>query len=170
MTADLTPGSGMRASDHDRDAAARRLSVALSEGRLDLEEYERRLDSVMSATTFGDLAPPTSDLPEPAERPSSDGAVDLAEVAGQTGGAVAPWREWFDEWRDWAGGAVIMIGIWTVTSVVSGEALPFWPAIPLGIWAVILVASLVWPGSDNGRGGSRKRRRQQRTRGDGPRR
>ncbi|OLT03472.1 hypothetical protein BJF90_25555 [Pseudonocardia sp. CNS-004] len=50
-------------------------------------------------------------------------------------------HKWFDEWREWLGGAVIMIAIWGTTSLVSGSLHAFWPAIPLGIWAAVLVAA-----------------------------
>jgi hypothetical protein len=37
-----------------------------------------------------------------------------------------------------------MIGIWGITSLSSGELQNFWPAIPLGIWAVFVIASALW--------------------------
>jgi hypothetical protein len=49
-------------------------------------------------------------------------------------------RKWLNEWREWLGGAVIMIAIWGTTSLVSGSLHAFWPAIPLGIWAAVLLA------------------------------
>jgi hypothetical protein len=33
-----------------------------------------------------------------------------------------------------------MIAIWGTTSLVNGSPHPFWPAIPIGIWAAVLVA------------------------------
>ncbi|MDA8370516.1 MAG: DUF1707 domain-containing protein [Nocardiopsaceae bacterium] len=136
----------MRASDADRDTTAQRLSTALSEGRLTLDEYNLRLDSAMRAATIGELVPLTSDLPEP-DRPQ-DGPVDLAEVA-DTDSSPSPWKKWFDEWRWWLGGAVIMIGIWGTTSIADGELRPFWPLIPLGIWAAVLIADLFFPDKDD---------------------
>ncbi|ASU86156.1 DUF1707 domain-containing protein [Nocardiopsis gilva YIM 90087] len=132
----------MRAADADRDAVAQRLASALSEGRLDLAEYERRLDTAMSATVFGELEPLTADLPT-SQQPDRE-PVDLAAV-GAENYAPSPWREWFDEWRWWLGGAIIMTGIWGVSSLRDGEFTHFWPAIPLGIWAAVLLAHLVFP-------------------------
>ncbi|WP_344102660.1 DUF1707 domain-containing protein [Nocardiopsis rhodophaea] len=131
----------MRASDADRDAAAERLATALTEGRLDLAEYEHRLDKAMHAVVLGELRALTADLPlppEPAEEPEG-------ELAGAGHSALSPWHDWVDEWRWWLGGAVIMTGIWGVTSIMGGALLPFWPLVPLGIWAAILVAAAIWP-------------------------
>jgi hypothetical protein len=36
-----------------------------------------------------------------------------------------------------------MIAIWGTTSLVAGDLTPFWPAIPLGIWAAVLLAGLL---------------------------
>ncbi|RCV50665.1 DUF1707 SHOCT-like domain-containing protein [Marinitenerispora sediminis] len=140
----------MRASDRDRDAVAERLAAALSEGRLALAEYEQRLDTAMSAQTMGELEPLTADLPE-----QSAAAPAPEERATGGAGEVSPWREWLDEWRYWLGGAIIMTGIWAVTSVVGGRPLQFWPLIPLGIWAAVLVAGLVWP-DDEKKSGKKK--------------
>ncbi|RCV50666.1 DUF1707 SHOCT-like domain-containing protein [Marinitenerispora sediminis] len=139
----------MRASDADRDDAAERLAAALIEGRLDLTEYARRLDLAMSAVVLGDLEPLTADLPEPTIPLPPHQTVPAARPSGED---VAR-REWADEWRWWLGGAVIMTGIWAVTSVVGGVLLPFWPLVPLGIWAAILVAAVIWPDEHSGRRG-----------------
>jgi hypothetical protein len=120
--------SHMRISDADRAAAAERLRIAVDEGRLDLTEYDARLRSAYAATTYGELEPITADLP-PVTVPA------VKEPA-----AVADRRKWLNEWREWAGGAVIMIAIWGTTSLVSGSLHAFWPAIPLGIWAAVLLA------------------------------
>jgi hypothetical protein len=42
-----------------------------------------------------------------------------------------------------------VLAIWGTTSLVSGELVDFWPAIPLGIWAAALVAGMI--------GGDRKK-------------
>ncbi|GAA3147737.1 hypothetical protein GCM10017687_76150 [Streptomyces echinatus] len=53
----------LRASDADRDRVAEILRDALAEGRLDMEEFEERLESAYRARTYGELAPLTRDLP-----------------------------------------------------------------------------------------------------------
>ncbi|WP_131102696.1 DUF1707 SHOCT-like domain-containing protein [Streptomonospora litoralis] len=139
----------MRASDSDRDACAERLATALSEGRLDLAEYERRLDEAMSAVVMGDLRGLTADLPEPPVPAVPDDA-EPATVGANRSTLVSPWKDWVDEWRWWLGGAVIMTGIWGVTSIMGGNLVPYWPLVPLGIWAAILVAAAIWPDEGSG--------------------
>ncbi|WP_077801207.1 DUF1707 domain-containing protein [Streptomyces sp. JHA26] len=53
----------LRASDADRERVAEVLQDALAEGRLDMGEFEERLDAVYRARTYGELAPITRDLP-----------------------------------------------------------------------------------------------------------
>lgn len=139
----------MRASDTDRDACAERLATALSEGRLDLDEYERRLDEAMNSVVVGQLRALTADLPEPPVPVEGDHA-EPAAVGSNRSTLASPWKDWVDEWRWWLGGAVIMTGIWGVTSVMGGALLPYWPLVPLGIWAAILVAAAIWPDESSG--------------------
>ncbi|MGA2529276.1 MAG: DUF1707 domain-containing protein [Acidimicrobiales bacterium] len=56
---------GPRASDEDRDRFAAELHENFAEGRLTLEEMQRRLDLVFQAETLVDLYELTSDLPHP---------------------------------------------------------------------------------------------------------
>ncbi|MFG2805247.1 DUF1707 SHOCT-like domain-containing protein [Streptomyces massasporeus] len=61
MTDDAVPD--LRASDADREKVADILRDALAEGRLDMEEFEERLDATYKARTYGELTPITRDLP-----------------------------------------------------------------------------------------------------------
>ncbi|MEU8027395.1 DUF1707 domain-containing protein [Streptomyces sp. NPDC049099] len=61
MTDDPSPD--LRASDRDRDRVAEVLRDALAEGRLDMAEFEERLEAAYTARTYGELAPITRDLP-----------------------------------------------------------------------------------------------------------
>ncbi|WP_225831778.1 DUF1707 domain-containing protein [Streptomyces sp. NK08204] len=61
---DNVPGlPDLRASDADRERVAEILRDALAEGRLDMEEFEERLEAAYTARTYADLAPLTRDLP-----------------------------------------------------------------------------------------------------------
>ncbi|BAC72895.1 hypothetical protein AQJ43_25390 [Streptomyces avermitilis] len=55
--------SELRASDADRERVAEQLRDAVAEGRLDMEEFEERLEATYKARTYGELTPITRDLP-----------------------------------------------------------------------------------------------------------
>ncbi|MFF0020514.1 DUF1707 domain-containing protein [Streptomyces sp. NPDC005496] len=76
---------GLRASDADRERVAEQLRDALAEGRLDMEEFEERLEATYRARTYGELAPITRDLP------GADAVAPVfpAGVPAERGG----WRE-----------------------------------------------------------------------------
>ena len=61
----------MRAADADRQAVADKLRAALDEGRLDLHEYDERLQRAYAAKTYGDLDGLLTDLPVGAVRVST---------------------------------------------------------------------------------------------------
>jgi Domain of unknown function (DUF1707) len=67
--ADSEPGhevvarSELRASHDDRDRVVELLRVAAGDGRLTAEELDERLESAMTARTYGELAKLVSDLP-----------------------------------------------------------------------------------------------------------
>jgi Domain of unknown function (DUF1707)/Cell wall-active antibiotics response 4TMS YvqF len=61
----------VRASDAEREAAVRRLSDALGEGRLTLAELSERVETAYRATTRAELDGTVADLPEPATRGGS---------------------------------------------------------------------------------------------------
>ncbi|MFC4500433.1 MULTISPECIES: DUF1707 SHOCT-like domain-containing protein [Streptomyces] len=59
----------LRASDADRERVAEVLRDAVAEGRLDMAEFEERLEQTYQARTYGELAPITRDLPAPGVAP-----------------------------------------------------------------------------------------------------
>ncbi|YCK35350.1 DUF1707 SHOCT-like domain-containing protein [Actinomadura sp. ATCC 39365] len=78
--AELPAGPGqpsspaLRASDADRDRVTELLRTAVADGRLDLAEFEERLEAALSARTVGALAPLVTDL---IAGPGSAGALAL---------------------------------------------------------------------------------------------
>ncbi|RCW47160.1 uncharacterized protein DUF1707 [Halopolyspora algeriensis] len=128
--------SSIRASDADREAVAERLRVALNEGRITIAEYDDRLRATYASATRAELSPLTADLPEPA--PPSVEKVKRDRDR----------KKLVKDWRDWAGTSFLLIGIWLITSLFSGEMLPFWPIFPVGIWAVVLLAGMLFGGDD----------------------
>jgi hypothetical protein len=64
----------LRAGDADRERIADRLRTAHTQGRLDLDEFQQRLEHCYESRTFGELDQLVRDLPpepEPPPRPSS---------------------------------------------------------------------------------------------------
>ncbi|MET7382491.1 DUF1707 domain-containing protein [Streptomyces sp. NPDC005526] len=68
----------LRASDADRERVAEILRDALAEGRLDMGEFEERLEATYKARTYGELAPITRDLPAAG---ATAGALSLSKEA-----------------------------------------------------------------------------------------
>ena len=63
----------LRASDADRDATADRLRQHHTDGRLDQDEFQDRLDRCFAAKTVGELAELTRDLPVDTARHGAHG-------------------------------------------------------------------------------------------------
>ncbi|MFF7300885.1 DUF1707 domain-containing protein [Streptomyces sp. NPDC008265] len=111
----------LRASDADRDRVAERLRDALAEGRLDMGEFEERLEAVYASRTYAELEPLTRDLPSPAGQAS-------APVAAAGGGAE-PWQGRIGGSGSSALAVAVMSGFqrkghWTVPA--RFDAVAFW--------------------------------------------
>ncbi|MFI6344428.1 DUF1707 domain-containing protein [Streptomyces sp. NPDC050560] len=66
----------MRASDNDRDRVVDRLREALTEGRLDLAEFEERFEVAYRAKTYGELEAVLHDLPDTGAAAPTAGLLD----------------------------------------------------------------------------------------------
>jgi len=134
----------MRAGDGDRQAVADKLKTALDEGRLDLHEYDERLQRTYSAKTYGDLQGLVTDLPGtvPAAHSQMQPAASqspVVEPAASRGGMPS----WLGPY---AGVVAVSVLIWAIVSISTGELLYFWP-----IWMFIpLIFGVV--GQMTGRG------------------
>ncbi|HZU60201.1 MAG TPA: DUF1707 domain-containing protein [Solirubrobacteraceae bacterium] len=108
----------LRAADADRERAAERLRKGHAEGRLDMAEFQERLERCYEAKTFGELSVLVRDLPR----------EDPAE-----GRAPQRWS-----WRlvPWAPILVFLVLI----SAVTGHDHVFWLWIPL----LFLVWRMSW--------------------------
>jgi Domain of unknown function (DUF1707) len=121
----------MRASDGDRDAAASRLRAALDDGRLDLHEYDERLQRAYAAKTYGELSGLLADIPGVTPPQQSQvypyaGVSPPAEQPHSRASRVASWV------GPYAGVVVVSVVIWAITSLTSGQLNYFWP-----IWTFI---------------------------------
>ncbi|MFF4878142.1 DUF1707 domain-containing protein [Micromonospora sp. NPDC000668] len=168
---------GMRAADADREAVADRLRVALGEGRLDLHEYDERLQRAYAARTYAELDVLLTDLPPvtPPEQSALAAVTPPAAglLAGGTGGQPAPvaaggvTARWLAEvWLPYLRVIAIVVTIWAVTSLLSRELLYFWPAWVAGPWGAVLVVRTVTglSGGEPRRQAIQRERRRQRKR------
>lgn len=105
MTSELPE---MRASDAERERVAERLRDAVAEGRLDMDEFEQRLDAAYRARTHGELEPLVRDLPAPAGGAATTAAPARDSWSGRVGGPATS-RGAFSFW-----GGFGRRGTWTV--------------------------------------------------------
>ncbi|MBT2449343.1 DUF1707 and DUF2154 domain-containing protein [Streptomyces sp. ISL-43] len=83
------PLPDLRASDADRERVVDRLRDAVAEGRLDMDEFEERLEAAYKSRTYAELEPLTRDLPAlGATAPVAAAPVGPAPI-GLTKGAAA---------------------------------------------------------------------------------
>ncbi len=130
----------MRAADADRQAVADQLKGALDEGRLDLHEYDERLQQAYAAKTYGELQPLLSDLPAaalpvPAQR-DPEGLVTASD------GEVR--RQWLlGVWSSWVVVVGINVVVWLIASLASTDLIYFWPVWVAGPWGAVLAVATV---------------------------
>ncbi|MEU6894234.1 DUF1707 domain-containing protein [Streptomyces sp. NPDC046557] len=107
----------LRASDADRERVVERLRDAVAEGRLDMEEFEERLDAAYRSRTYAELEPLTRDLP------AVGAAAPLASAPSQgpvaRAGSGAAWADRIGGEGTWSTGIAVMSGFqrkgrWTV--------------------------------------------------------
>jgi uncharacterized protein DUF1707 len=152
---ELMGREGMRAGDADRKAVTDQLKLALDEGRLDLSEYDERLQKTYAAKTFADLDGLLDDLPGTV--PPQQSQVQPAAPATAPA-PMAPARSTANQVARWVGpyGGVIAICvlIWAITCLSAGHFVYFWP-----VWMLIpLVLGVAgqWFGHGHGDGDERR--------------
>jgi Domain of unknown function (DUF1707) len=118
----------MRAADADRQAVAERLKAALDEGRLDLHEYDERLQQAYAAKTYGDLEGLLTDLP------ATVGGIPATVAEDHLT------RRWLlHVWSSYIPVVGITTVIWLVSSIAAQDLLYFWPVWVAGPWGVLLI-------------------------------
>jgi Domain of unknown function (DUF1707) len=75
---DQSNAPGLRVSDRDRVLILERLRDAMSEGRIDVVDFDDRTERTLRARTAGELAQVTADLPDQAR----DEVLELRGVFG----------------------------------------------------------------------------------------
>ncbi|MEG8180367.1 DUF1707 domain-containing protein [Nocardia terpenica] len=114
---DRVGNENVRASDADREKIVEKLRLAVDEGRLNLHEFDDRLQQVYAARTYGELAPILSDLP--AQRDSRP----------PNRGRVPTWV--YIMWTPWVFVNLLCVLIWLATG--AGYFWPFWVEVPWGM-------------------------------------
>ena len=142
------PEPHLRAADADRAAVVTRLDESLADGRLSLAEYEDRSARAHAAVTYGDLAELTADLPRPASpAPRAEcSPVARAAYGGAWHGAWGrggPGDDLRAAWTSWLVTGVIVIGIWVVSMLGTGDLQYPWPVWVVGPWGVVLLARTI---------------------------
>jgi hypothetical protein len=120
----------VRASDGDREVAAERLSEALTEGRLSMDEYDIRLGDAFKAVTHGELADLLDDLPGEQPRPA---AAVRTEARPAPAGRLARMPRWLRVvWGIWTVKVSLNLAVWVMLSVGGGSPAYFWP-----MWLIV---------------------------------
>lgn len=139
-----TPRSQLRAADTDREHVAEQLRSAHTEGRLDLTEYDERVQQAWAARTYGELRALTADLPQ--ARAAGTGVprrINGLAVASLVLGTV--WMFWIGSFLALAFGYVARSQIRKrdeggATVATAGIVLGW---VGVGILAIILAFGLV---------------------------
>lgn len=146
----------IRASDADRDRIAEALREHHATGRLNMEEFQERLDRAYAAKTLGELAELTGDLP----------AIDLYQLPIPADRRAAPpgYRRqlqvpgrlspvWRAAWASWASLSLLLFVIW----LLVGAGYP-WFLWPVGTVGALMAARWISGAPPHDRGWRRQLR------------
>ncbi|GGN57408.1 hypothetical protein GCM10010112_10300 [Actinoplanes lobatus] len=122
----------MRAGDSDRQKVADQLKAALDEGRLDLSEYDDRVQRAYAAKTYGDLDGLLDDLP--GTIPVEKSQVVPREGVSEPVAKPASKHQGRSGFPGMLGVFVVCTLVWAMSSLGSGELQYFWPG-----WVLIPV-------------------------------
>jgi hypothetical protein len=126
----------MRAADADREAVADQLRSALEEGRLDLHEYDERVQQAYAAKTYGDLKGLLSDLPV--------GNVPFRRISSAPAPADHVTRRWLAHtWSSYFPVVTITMVIWLISSLAAEDLVYFWPIWVAGPWGIVLLLQTI---------------------------
>jgi hypothetical protein len=129
----------LRVSDAERQEVADRLRSALDEGRLDLTEYDERLQSAYQAKTYRELKPLTADLPGPARPERSQLAAATHASTGAEPARAEPSRRRRSGIPPVAFALILLAGLGLIVTLASGGHVFFWPLFPLGFWGLFIL-------------------------------
>ncbi|MFJ9369207.1 DUF1707 domain-containing protein [Nocardia sp. NPDC101769] len=122
---DITTGT--RASDAERAQIADILGRHLSDGRLDMAEYNERLTRVYATATREDLQLVLQDLPKLPK-------IVAAQSVSRTRFPI--WQR--IEGSAWLGVSLLCLVIWAAISLAAGEFTYPWPIWVIAPWGAVL--------------------------------
>ncbi|MGH3696116.1 MAG: DUF1707 domain-containing protein [Pseudonocardiaceae bacterium] len=124
----------MRAADSDRERVSEQLRSAHAEGRLDLAEYDQRVQQAWAARTYGELEALTADLPR-TQLPSPPASRDQVRPSrrehqgrGRRAAVLA-----------WASVSAINFVIWVIVSLTTVSWIYPWWVWVAGPWGAVLL-------------------------------
>jgi hypothetical protein len=160
----------LRAADADRNRVGDRLREALNEGRINLTEYDERLQHAYNAKTYGELDKLLDDLPK--VTPPQQGQVATTGTADAVAAPTASARQpehrpkaWLaGVWGSWLTASLITTGVWAATSITSGSVRGFWPIWVIVPFGAVCLAQTIrrLSGDDSGRHLRERRERRER--------
>jgi|SRR4051794_3589326 hypothetical protein len=147
----------MRAGDGDRQQVAAHLKRALDEGRLDLTEYDERLQKTYAAKTYGDLDGLLDDLPGTVPTQRSQVQAYQSPAAPASGPVAEPDKE--SHRLAWLGPSFGIFIVCSIIYLLSDPGGYFWPVWTLIPFVLGLLSSLGGSSHQSGRDRRRDRRR-----------
>jgi hypothetical protein len=127
----------MRASDADREIVRGLLADAYTDGRLNQDEYDDRLNTLYASRTLGELPTLVSDLvpaDSPPGRPAPLAPADLRALGA---------RKWRKDVEEAFAGFLIPTIICTVLWIAITGGGFFWPVFPMLIFGMNLLRTVV---------------------------
>jgi hypothetical protein len=163
----------LRAGDADRHLVGDRLRDALNEGRINLTEYDERLQQAYNAKTYGELDKLLDDLPKVtpphqgqiAKTGTGDAIATPTPSAGPPEHRPKAWLAGI--WGGWLTASLITTGVWAATSLTSGSTRGFWPIWVIVPFGAVCLAQTIrrLSGDDSGQHWRERRERRDRRRG-----
>jgi len=130
------PSPSVRASDADRERTATLLQQSFTDGRLNYEELQERLEQAYAARTIAELDRLREDLPDDRESRPATPAVgpDMRTHRGRRGGE----RTAYELLVSYVIFMLFLIGIWLAT----GRHGSFWPIWPMLVFGAIVASRI----------------------------
>jgi Domain of unknown function (DUF1707) len=122
-------------SQQERERVVEELRRHMSEGRLDLQEFEDRAGRVYDARTVSELRPVVADLPVP-ERVGPPGPTPPGPTPAAGGVPLMSIPAFRTHFYLWLVFSAFFIVLWMGTVFVSGEWIPFWPVFPISAFGL----------------------------------